>query len=615
MTTARQYDIVINALKKGKGLEDLRGESREAAAAVAALDRKIDGLRSATDPALRATKQLSDAQRTLFVAVASGRTTMSQATKTLGAYERQVMAARVANDNLTKSKSRFGAVAQGFGHQLQDVIVTTRDLESGIRAAGVQGAQFVSLLGPAGPLAGVGLALLAPIVAGFFRSAEATDAASEAARNYDADLAALNRTVLELTGNEAALADLRKGESLRQAVETVRSLYDAEFDGLRKVQDEERRLATLRERHAEAQRRQNIGGNTGITAGLATARGDDSPQARAIAEQIRQQELTLRTANTILERDRERLAVAKQNLEIIQQTEAARFGGAGGGAAGPANDNRFAANDNRQAELFNSAREGLRNVLGQGQSPYEQRLSQLEDFRAREQQQILAAVDFELINNDRKNELLLASDERYEQAKRALQLQTSRAAISMAQQATSGSLAALEELGAGSSAIYKGMFLANQTAALANAGINTAEGVTKALSSAPPPLNFALATAVGVAGGIQIAKIGAQTIQGFEKGGLVQGGRQLIQINERGQEFVMNAQATRRNLPALQAMNAGSSSGSGGVTTVYLGDAQAEAALGHLEGRLVMVERSVGGVRRSMRSRDRLARSNSNRAA
>ena len=105
MTTARQYDIVINALKKGKGLEDLRGESREAAAAVAALDRKIDGLRSATDPALRATKQLSDAQRTLFVAVASGRTTMAQATKTLGVYERQVMAARVANDNLSKSKA------------------------------------------------------------------------------------------------------------------------------------------------------------------------------------------------------------------------------------------------------------------------------------------------------------------------------------------------------------------------------------------------------------------------------------------------------------------------------------------------------------------------------
>ena len=43
----------------------------------------------------------------------------------------------------------------------------------------------------------------------------------------------------------------------------------------------------------------------------------------------------------------------------------------------------------------------------------------------------------------------------------------------------------------------------------------------------------------------------------FEKGGLVSGGRQVIQVNERGEEFVVNADATRRFMPLLEAINSG----------------------------------------------------------
>ena len=43
----------------------------------------------------------------------------------------------------------------------------------------------------------------------------------------------------------------------------------------------------------------------------------------------------------------------------------------------------------------------------------------------------------------------------------------------------------------------------------------------------------------------------------FAKGGLVEGGQQLIQVNEQGPEFVMNARATRDYRAALEAMNAG----------------------------------------------------------
>jgi len=57
--------------------------------------------------------------------------------------------------------------------------------------------------------------------------------------------------------------------------------------------------------------------------------------------------------------------------------------------------------------------------------------------------------------------------------------------------------------------------------ALAQTIINTAEAVTKALASAPPPANFILAAAAGVMGGIQAGLIASQPI--YRKGGVANG--------------------------------------------------------------------------------------------
>ena len=48
-----------------------------------------------------------------------------------------------------------------------------------------------------------------------------------------------------------------------------------------------------------------------------------------------------------------------------------------------------------------------------------------------------------------------------------------------------------------------------------------------------------------------------KAVSGFESGGLVKGGEQLIRINERGQEFVNNASSTRKNMDVLKALNDG----------------------------------------------------------
>ena len=68
-------------------------------------------------------------------------------------------------------------------------------------------------------------------------------------------------------------------------------------------------------------------------------------------------------------------------------------------------------------------------------------------------------------------------------------------------------LGQLQALTQGVAQENKVLFRINQAAAIGNAIINTAEGITKALSAAPPPVNIALAAITAAAGAAQIAAI------------------------------------------------------------------------------------------------------------
>lgn len=94
-----------------------------------------------------------------------------------------------------------------------------------------------------------------------------------------------------------------------------------------------------------------------------------------------------------------------------------------------------------------------------------------------------------------------------------------------------------------------------RAAAIAQATIDGVLAVQKALASAPPPLNYVLAAAVGAAAAVNVANIAKQ---GFEKGGYTGDfGRRTVAGVVHGQEFVVNSQATRENRGLLEAMNAG----------------------------------------------------------
>lgn len=134
----------------------------------------------------------------------------------------------------------------------------------------------------------------------------------------------------------------------------------------------------------------------------------------------------------------------------------------------------------------------------------------------------------------------MALDKKVEETKRLAVLSTLSTTLSTLSQALQGN---------------KKFALLAKGVAIGEATISGYLAIQKALASAPPPVNFALAGAVGVATGANIAKIASQK---FETGGFPQGRNANILVNERGQESVLNARATSNlGVGGVNALNSG----------------------------------------------------------
>jgi tape measure domain-containing protein len=106
-----------------------------------------------------------------------------------------------------------------------------------------------------------------------------------------------------------------------------------------------------------------------------------------------------------------------------------------------------------------------------------------------------------------------------------------------------------------SSSSNKKIAQVGKAAAVVQATMDGYVAVQKALASAPPPYNYALAAAVGVAAAANVAKIMGV---GFMEGGYTGNtGKSQVAGVVHGQEFVVNAAATARNRATLEAINAG----------------------------------------------------------
>lgn len=119
------------------------------------------------------------------------------------------------------------------------------------------------------------------------------------------------------------------------------------------------------------------------------------------------------------------------------------------------------------------------------------------------------------------------------------------------------------------------LFAIGKASSLALAGINVAEGVTKALSAFPPPFNFAAAAAVGAAGAVQIARIASSkppSAGSFAEGGIVEGPSQSgdrLTANVNAGEVIFNR---RQQENLFNAVNSGEFGGGGGINITIQGD-------------------------------------------
>ena len=172
------------------------------------------------------------------------------------------------------------------------------------------------------------------------------------------------------------------------------------------------------------------------------------------------------------------------------------------------------------------------------------------------------ARKYGLIKEEEYKAALLQIEEDYKNAKLNLQLD-------QAQQVTgalSGMFSAM--LGESSSA-YRALYEAQRSFALAQAGINIWKSASDAYANEPGTVwqKIGAAAKATLDQGTFVAMIQAATPKGFEIGGYTgSGGRKDVAGVVHGQEYVLNAAATKRvGVGTLDAINSGKSLGGGDV--------------------------------------------------
>ena len=177
------------------------------------------------------------------------------------------------------------------------------------------------------------------------------------------------------------------------------------------------------------------------------------------------------------------------------------------------------------------------------------KIERLESYRTAETEKLR---DFEALKTDIVQE---ADLERAELKAQALDDQ-----LALAENVFGGISDLLRAAGKEDSKTAKAAAQVEKGIALARATVNTALGVSKALASAPPPVNFVNAALVGAAGAVQIATIASSFKDGVIslKGPGTSRSDDIPAMLSRG-ESVLTARATRGNELGLERLNAGMS--------------------------------------------------------
>lgn len=221
-------------------------------------ERALERVRAQADPLYAAQQRLARQNEVLDQSYRRGLITQQEAARVSAQLQARydALAARAtaaagaqgklgaANDNATRSTSRFGTVAQQAGYQVGDMFSQLASGGNVLTAVVQQGSQFLGMFGPAGAVAGAALAI-GGVTASMLDLGRATDSVADANARY----AEAVRKSSELTrSSEEASRDAARAK-LQESMQTnnltlaeQRRVLAASTEGLARAQAQLDRL-------------------------------------------------------------------------------------------------------------------------------------------------------------------------------------------------------------------------------------------------------------------------------------------------------------------------------------------------------------------------------------
>ena len=203
------------------------------------------------------------------------------------------------------------------------------------------------------------------------------------------------------------------------------------------------------------------------------------------------------------------------------------------------------------------------------------------------------ARKLDLINEEQQKAELLKIEENYQKAKLNLNL-------SYGEQIAGSVASMFKQQGEEQNKYYKAAFTIEKSFAIARSMLAIQAGIAQAANN-PWPLNLAAMATVAAQTASIISNIQSIHTEGFKDGGYTGNyGTSQVAGVVHGKEFVVNAEGTRRNRAALEAMNSGATlSGGGGmvqpIINVYTLEGETADVTTNADGSLDIRIRKVAG--------------------
>ena len=459
--------------------------------------------------------------------------------KTSTRAETSSIALGKTSSKLTKSFQVQKGAARQLGFQIQDIAV---QLDGGARASTVfaqQGSQIASIFGPAGAIVGAiiatSAAIAGPFVASLLGGASAADTLEESLESLGEVAKRTDEGILGLTNRINALSSASLEERILKAKDALAAAREEaiDFGGTLDFEEFGGRFSALSLSFRQLRTQFEEG-----QIPLQQYRAEIDKLFLSVDDPSKE----LRTFRDSLDEVADKSKFAFETLTELRNTQ--------DGLAAVTIDNIKATD-----KLTNSYDRFFNKISMLGATSLElidmqqaARLEKLEEFRDKdiasdeEYQDLKSRILLDATN--KRNKIIdteLAKQQKAIDRQRSIQDKFADAELE-SQQNFEDNQARIKQKGFDTiqtltSSNNKEMFRIGKAAAIAQASINIAQGISEALKLTPP-LSFVLAAGVAAAGGVQLAAIQSQQPPSArQQGGQFAGGQDLL-VGEKGPELV-----------------------------------------------------------------------------